>query len=72
MIDETPELLIATRALLEKHRGRWMAVSVATRVSHSWMSKLARGEINNPTIVPLQRLHDHLLSLDSADKAAAA
>ena len=71
MID-TPDLLQDTRALLEMHRGRWATIGAATRVSYSWLSKIARGEITNPTIRRLQRLHDHLQSLDVPAKGDAA
>lgn len=67
-----PPLLTRTIALLDRHRGRWPAACVACGVSHSWISKIVRGEITNPTIQPLQRLHDHLESLDAPDKDAAA
>lgn len=67
----TPSLLQATRDLLERYRGRWPAVCADADVSYSWVSKLARGEISNPTIQRLQRVHDYLLSLDGpADDAA--
>ena len=67
-----PDLVTSTRALLERHRGRWPAASVSTRVSYSWVCKLARGEISNPTIQRLQRLHDYLQSLDGPGDQAAA
>lgn len=72
MTDRTPVLLADTRILLDRHRGRWEDARRVARVSHSWMSKLARGEISNPTIVPLQRLHDALLALDAAPLKDAA
>lgn len=64
MTPNTPDLLRATRELLDRHRGRWPAVAAAAAVSYSYVSKIARGETTNPTILPLQRLHDHLKSLD--------
>lgn len=71
MSTSTPSLLQATRDLLERHRGRWPAVGKHADVSYSWISKLARGEITNPTIQRLQRVHDYLLSLDGPEDAAA-
>lgn len=67
----TPSLLHDTRELLERHRGRWPVVCAAAGVSYSWVSKLARGEISNPTIQRLQRVHDYLLSIDGPADAAA-
>jgi len=71
MSTSTPSLLQDTRDLLERHRGRWPAVGVRAGVSYSWISKLARGEISNPTIQRLQRVHDYLLSLDGPEDQAA-
>lgn len=71
MIDP-PDMLQDTRALLALHRGRWSKIGAEVRVSHSWLSKIARGEITNPTILRLQRLHDHLQSLDVPVRGEAA
>lgn len=65
-------LLARTRALLEKHRGQWPIAQHAAGVSYSWVSKVARGETDNPTYQPLQRLHDALVALDAANSADAA
>lgn len=45
------------RRLIELHRGQWKAVETATGVSHSWISKFARGKITNPGYATLKRLH---------------
>ena len=71
MID-APNLLQDTRTLLDVHRGRWPTIGADVCVSYSWLSKLARGEITNPTILRLQRLHDYLQALDVPVKGAAA
>ena len=71
-MNDVPSLLQNTRLLLELHRGRWATIGADVSVSYSWISKLARGEITNPTILRLQRLHDHLQALDVPTKGAAA
>ena len=71
MID-SPNLLQDTRALLELHRGGWVGIGAKTCVSYSWLSKIARGEITNPTILRLQRVHDYLQSLDVPVRGDAA
>jgi transcriptional regulator with XRE-family HTH domain len=70
-MNDSPDLLQTTRALLDAHRGSWPAISAQTRVSYSWLSKFARGEAANPTFQRVQRLHDHLQSLEAAKAAAA-
>lgn len=47
------------RRLLELHRGhgQWKAISAATDVSYSWLSKFSRGKITNPGYATLRRLH---------------
>lgn len=71
-MNDSRNLLQDTRALLELHRGGWVGIGTKTRVSYSWLSKIARGEITNPTIVRLQRVHDYLRSLDVPEKGDVA
>lgn len=71
-MNDSPSLLHDTRALLERHRGKWPALCERAEVSHSWVSKIARGEITNPTIQRLQRVHDCLQALDAPHRGAAA
>lgn len=67
-----PDLLAVTLQLLERHRGRWPGICAATGLSYSWLTKLAQGLIRNPSFLRLQRLHEHLLALDTATAEAAA
>lgn len=66
-------LITDTRALLERHRGRWPEVAVEASISHAWLSKFVRGEIHNPGVRTLQRVHDVLVGMDPApsDEEAA-
>lgn len=45
------------RRLIDLHRGQWKAVETMTGISHSWISKFARGKITNPGYATLKRLH---------------
>lgn len=45
------------RRLINLHRGQWRAIEAATGVSYSWLSKFARGKIQNPGYATLKRLH---------------
>lgn len=67
-----PDFLAETLRLLELRRGQWMAVCNATGLSYSWLTKLAQGQITNPTIQRLQALHDHLVELERTSTDAAA
>lgn len=50
----------AVIAELQRRKGEWRAIAEAIQVSYSWIEKLARGEIQNPGIRTIERLHDHL------------
>lgn len=72
MDEPKPDLLVATLRMLESRRGQWVAVCQATGLNYSWLTKLAQGQITNPTIQRLQTLHDHLVALDRSETDAAA
>lgn len=65
----TTNLLHVTLLLLDQQRGRWPSICHEAGVSYSWLSKLARGEIRNPTFQRLSRLHDHLVALQKKEAA---
>lgn len=46
--------------LLEARRGDWQAVSKASGISYSWLSKFANGHIENPGYSTLKKLFDAL------------
>ena len=46
----------AIRSRLEARRGEWPDIVKQTGVSHSWLSKFARGLIPNPGIRTLEKL----------------
>jgi transcriptional regulator with XRE-family HTH domain len=47
---------IEVRLLLASRKGQWPLIAKQAGVSHSWVSKFVRGEIDNPRIRTLQRL----------------
>ena len=47
-------------ALLQDRRGDWQAVSKASGVSYSWLSKFANGHIENPGHSTLKKLFEAL------------
>ena len=54
---DPPDLCQEIRQLLALHRGQWHLIADVTEVSHSWLSKFARGKITNPGYATLKRLH---------------
>lgn len=57
---EVPDLVQEVRDLLNHHRGHWKAIAPSLGVSYSWLSKFARGRIENPGYAKLRHV---LLSL---------
>ena len=57
-------LLENTRAMLNQWRadpGHTLRdLSRASGVEYEWLKRFARGAVDNPTVRPLQRLHDYL------------
>lgn len=60
---------VAVRDALEVRRGDWPQIALRCRVSHSWLSKFMRGQIQNPGYATLTRLHDELIRAESAPEA---
>lgn len=54
--DEPPGLDVQIRQWLDLQRGQWQAIADTAGVSHSWLSKFARGLIPNPGYPGLLRL----------------
>ena len=66
-------LLINTRGRLRRHEGRY--AEIARRfpaIGYSWLTKLAHGQIENPTVTSLQQLIDALNTVEAEDAAATA
>jgi transcriptional regulator with XRE-family HTH domain len=68
---EAPDLAQEVRDLLDCHRGQWKAIAAATDVSHSWLSKYARGKILNPGYATLRRLQSHLKDIPAPQRTAS-
>lgn len=52
------------RRLLKNRKGEWPRLSVRADVSHSWIHKFVRGDINNPGFATLKKLHTALTTPD--------
>lgn len=48
------------KAALEERRGEWAAISKASKVSHSWLSKFVNGKIENPGLATLRQVEEAL------------
>ncbi len=51
---------VEVKQLLNARRGSWQQVAEAADVSYSWLSKFARGKIENPGYATLVRLQTYL------------
>lgn len=49
-------LLEKTIALLQEHKGDWIAIAKQADVSYSWLTKLANNKIPNPSVITIERL----------------
>lgn len=54
------------RDLLANRKGDWQALSQASDVSYSWLSKFFNGHIPNPGFATLKKLHDELTKQPTA------
>lgn len=73
MDTQTP-MLEYVLAQLEARRGTWPAIAKALAEGswesyYSWLTKLAQGQIPDPSVNKIQALHDHFRA-DEAVKAA--
>jgi len=55
-----PDLVQEVRDLLNQHRGQWKKIAPSSGVSYSWLSKFARGHIEDPGYGMLNRVWLHL------------
>lgn len=68
---ETP-IDTEVRAILEKRRGDWQAISDESKISHSWLSKFVNGHIPNPGLTTLRKVREAITRIDKKEKAGAA
>lgn len=57
---KAPDLVQEVRDLLRQHRGQWKKIAPSSGVSYSWLSKFARGHIEDPGYGMLHRVWMHL------------
>lgn len=63
-------LLAKTIERLRQHEGRYAELArSAPAISYSWLTKLAHGQITNPTVTSLQQLIDALDAFEGVEKA---
>lgn len=64
-------LLNDTRSRLRRHEGRYAEISRRfPEIGYSWLSKVAHGQITNPTISSLQQLIEALDQFEGVGPAA--
>lgn len=56
---DTTSLLDTTVALL-RDRGRYREVAEATGLGYDWINKLVQGQIKDPGVNKIERLHKYL------------
>ena len=66
-------LFDSTRDRLRKHEGEYIKIcQAAPEISYSWLTKLAHGQIKNPTVTSLQQLIEALDAYEAANDSPAA
>jgi|GEM_PF-2409547 len=53
-------MLDRVRRMLNERKGQWRLIAKQCDVSYSWLTKLAQGVNQNPTINKLERLDSYL------------
>lgn len=61
---ETTSLLDSTVHLL-RERGRYREVAQATGLGYDWINKLVQGQIRDPGVNKIERLHKYLTNDDN-------
>lgn len=57
---------------LEKRKGTWPSICASVPdIDYSWLSKLARGQIPDPSVRRIQRLADHFRGITREQKTPA-
>jgi len=57
------EMLAEVRDGLDRARGEWKKVCEDTDVDYSWLCKVAQGQIANPGVQQVERLHKYLAAV---------
>ena len=57
------EILEEVRAGLGRAKGDWPKICVELAIDYSWLCKVAQGQINNPGINQVERLHKYLAAV---------
>ena len=55
----TEKLLEFVLRKLQEKKGSWPNVAEQTDLEYSWLTKLAQGKIDDPSVRKIQRLADH-------------
>lgn len=66
----TPTLLPAVISALNECRGTWPEICAATGVNYSTLQKIVQGQVTNPGVNTVERLHDYLISERAPEQAA--
>lgn len=68
--DYQPTLLPSVIALLDKRRGTWREVCADTGVNYSTLQKIVQGQVTNPGVNTVERLHEYLVANQGEETAA--
>jgi len=69
-VNYSPTLLPAVISALNKCRGTWPEICAATGVNYSTLQKIVQGQVTNPGVNTIERLHDYLTA--KYDEGSAA
>lgn len=67
----TETLLAYVMRELRTRKGSWPSVARDTKLDYSWLTKLAQGKIDDPSVNKIQRLADHFRGLPKPKGKAA-
>lgn len=51
---------------LQDHKGEWITIAKKLKLPYWWLTKIACGQIPNPGIHRIQKLHDYFQKIDHA------
>jgi hypothetical protein len=61
MDDMTP-MFQSTMDLLKESKGQFRVIAADTGLDYNWLHKLSQGEIKDPSVRKIERLHGYLTS----------
>lgn len=56
-------MLIEVKEGLERARGEWRKICLELGIDYSWLCKVAQGQIDDPGVSRVERLHRYLVAV---------